>query len=442
MGDLVLTVSRDREKRVMSDLVQRGFNLGWEYRGSLSDQLSTLNSAAVLRDQPYRFHRVAVADGSEISAAVRMQLVYDPERSGVFEAEPDAALTYSGLPFRVGGFHQSYLSRMNVNSAHQLGVLGQGVNVAVVDSGQDGVASYGAVRDYYDVESAAPLHPSPPTPVDRDGHGTAMAELIRSVAPAADIYVIRISGKLNQKQPPTLWNVLAGASLAAYDCDAEIINLSLGYQKLGMCPTCRGTGLVRSLALQKLLESITTSDFRIYVAAVGNESWTTGFNRPAEFSDAVAVGSVNSNDYRSTFSNYGSANHPYYLMAPGGEENPATVVTEDVGKGGTIPPNSCYGTSVATAFVSGMLALLRSDNRHRSQNRSDFLRDVVKNYCKRPSHAIHNQAEYGAGIIAYIPPVPASNQSGGNEEGSRIDADETGIRFSGSVHNFRVGKRK
>lgn len=178
------------------------------------------------------------------------------------------------------------------------------------------------------------------------------------------------------------------------------------------------------------------------MAAVGNESWTTGFNRPAEFSDAVAVGSVNSNDYRSTFSNYGSANHPYYLMAPGGEENPASVVTEDVGKGGTIPPNSCYGTSVATAFASGMLALLRSDNRHRSQNRSDFLRDVVNNYCQRPSHASHNQAEYGAGIIAYIPPVPASNRSGSKEEGSRIDTDETGIRFSGSVHNFRVGKRK
>ena len=56
-----------------------------------------------------------------------MQLLYDPGRNGTFEAEPNDVFTYAalGLPVQLGGNHQSYLNRMNVMAAHQIGVEGQ-----------------------------------------------------------------------------------------------------------------------------------------------------------------------------------------------------------------------------------------------------------------------------------------------------------------------------
>ena len=283
----------------------------------------------------------------------------------------------------------------------------------MVDSGQDGL-QYGAVKDYYDVENAnAALHPSPPVPVDQDGHGTAMSSLVREVAPGAEIYIVRIS----DRSQPLLWNLLAGAAVAAYDCNAEIINLSVGFNKIQGC-ACGAIGAARSLALHKMLEAITQSGFRIYVAATGNEFNTVRFNDPAEFANAVAVGSVNASDYRSRYSNYGTANHPCYVLAPGGEENPPKTITEDVGTCGTSPRNPCYGTSVAAAYASGMLALLRSDSRHRNNTRAQFLA-ALPGYCTMPTHAQGNPVEYGNGVLRYVP------QSKDND-----DVDESGHDFS------------
>jgi hypothetical protein len=45
--------------------------------------------------------------------------------------------------------------------------------------------------DFYDVESGNPIHPAPK--IDNDGHGTAMATLVREVAPEATIIGIRVS---------------------------------------------------------------------------------------------------------------------------------------------------------------------------------------------------------------------------------------------------------
>jgi subtilisin family serine protease len=424
MTDLIVSIAREVQNRVLEDLKERGPGFGWFYAGSLSDRLPDTRSQIVLRDQAYTFHRVRVEEDRDDAEIVRIALRYDPARTGQVLAERNLRFSYSGigLPFTKGGKHASYLSKMEVAQAHLDGVDGSGVRVAVIDSGQD--AAYGSVKDYYDVENAkTALHPGPPIPVDNDGHGTAMSTLVREIAKGAEIYIVRIS---DQSQP-LLWNLLAGVAVAAYDCNAEILSLSVGYSAIQGC-ACGAIGATRSLALKKMLNAITQRpEFRIYVTATGNEFSNTRFNDPAGFDDAVAVGSVNDNDYRSQYSNYGTTNHPYYVLAPGGEEHPVKTVTEDVGTCGKAPApvNPCYGTSVAAAYASGLLALLRSDSRHQNQTRDEFLRDL-KTYCRLPAHVTPaNAAEYGKGILRYVAKsLPNSEGDAGQttaESGEAVD---------------------
>jgi Subtilase family len=83
------------------------------------------------------------------------------------------------------------------------------------------------------------------------------------------------------------------------------------------------------------------------------------------------------------------------LMAPGGDKS-NTVPTEDVGNGGGTP---CCGTSVATAYATGMLALLWSDPRYHKLDRDQFLDKVIQKHCVRSNTQPQN--EYGAGLIQY-----------------------------------------
>jgi subtilisin family serine protease len=296
MSDLIVSIRRDALSDVLTILHQKGAPY-WKYAESLSDRLKGFNSSTAVSDLPYTFHRVTVEDGLEAAASVRIRLLCDPDRTGRVEVDVNDALGYQalGLPFVIGGKHQDYLDRMNVPEAHNAGVEGKDVKIAIVDSGQDGTQRYGDVKGYHHVQTPSQQQPNPPilhetnppiTPYDTDGHGSAMSSLVRSVARAAHIYIVRIS----DTGAPTVWNLLAVVGIAAYDCQAEIINLSLGYSKIATCRTCGGTAVAQAFALEKFLEGITKGRFIIYVAAAGNErNVPGGFNQPTAYKHAVAV---------------------------------------------------------------------------------------------------------------------------------------------------------
>jgi len=120
------------------------------------------------------------------------------------------------------------------------------------------------------------------------------------------------------------------------------------------CGACGANAQSRSLAFQYLLEGVARALVPkglppVYVAATGNDYSSSGFNYPAAYDSAVAIGSVTSTLDRSRFSNYGQKNPKYFFMTPGGEENPVGNVLESVGAEGSVP---CQGTSVATAYAA------------------------------------------------------------------------------------------
>jgi subtilisin family serine protease len=236
MAELILTIPGSRAGAIAIDhLAEHGREVGCEYRYSLSRYLEGLNAAAYLQSLPFTFHLVRTEDGREAAAMNRILRwhsgeVRDWPHGRVDGVEPNLPLyplAPLGLPFQRGGQDSTYQSLMRVNDAHHQGVRGAGVRVAILDTGLHQAASL-KPQDFFDVEDTSNLHPVPPAPVDYDGHGTAMADLIHAVAPDAEIYVVRVldTGALN------LWNLLAGVAVAVTDCAADVVNISLGFSSL------------------------------------------------------------------------------------------------------------------------------------------------------------------------------------------------------------------
>jgi len=170
------------------------------------------------------------------------------------------------------------------------------------------------------------------------GHGTMTAGLVHLVAPQANLMPLKAfsaTGIANISD-------IVAAVYYAVDHDADIISMS--FNSTADSPTLRTAIAFANAA------GVTC------VAAVGNSGQQTSQIYPAVDPGVIAVASVNNQDVRSSFSNYG--NHLVTLAAPG-----EGVIT-------TYPGTNNYaagwGTSFSTPLVAGGAALLVDINKHAS----------------------------------------------------------------------------
>ncbi len=209
------------------------------------------------------------------------------------------------------------------------------VVVAVIDSGicaahPDLASQIVAGWDFVDQDA---------TPQDELGHGCSVSGVIAAnvdnnlgmagVAPNARIMPLRV---LNA-QGVGRYSDVAAAILYAADHGAQIINLSLG-------------GSNASSILEDAIDYAASKGLTI-VAASGN-SGTPGVLYPAAYPAVIAVGSVDQNLQRSSFSSYGPE---VDLMAPG-RRILTTTLDGDYGY--------VSGTSFAAPQVAGVAALDRA----------------------------------------------------------------------------------
>ena len=235
---------------------------------------------------------------------------------------------------------------------------GAGVIVAVVDSGVDANPQFGQrVIPGPDLAAADPAGGGPDGPGNADcvGHGTSMASIIAAapatgvsftgVAPAARILSIKIS---NSDTFPT--GVTPQAIRAAVLLGASVINLSLA--------TADDVPALRSAVDFALRSNV------VVVAAVGNdlqaghpaagtdEAIGSGPFYPAAYPGVLSVGAVGPGGSLASFSDRRT---PVSVTAPGVNVTSAYP--------GTFPDAydpAGNGTSFAAAFVSGVVALVRS----------------------------------------------------------------------------------
>jgi hypothetical protein len=306
------------------------------------------------------------------------------------DVEPDQRMHYRGTPlgsnFKLrskGSKHDDYLALLNTSAAP---LKGSGVVIAVIDSGFE---KKNVLNGFFDLVESWNQSEK-----DNFGHGTAMASIIKDIAAGATIHSVRMSD-----QDPGVSQAMLGISAGAFHYAADILNLSFGLPEGTGCPQCGavpGVSRVFKRFLHSLSEiPVSPNGPPVLVAATGNDGASTGFDSPARWPFALAIGSMTEARDRSTFSNYGTKLHAQYFMMPGGQEQNGTV-TEWVGEA----THKCYGTSAATAYASAVLALYMSDPNYKDNNRAAFLQDVL-GQCQ----PCHNQdpEEHGKGYLRYIP---------------------------------------
>ena len=226
------------------------------------------------------------------------------------------------------------MSRIQVPEAHALTRGRAGVRVAIVDTGVD--MKHPDLAGH--VESVWDFIHQDDDARDDNGHGTHCAGVVAAqpdgvgvmgVAPGVTVLAV----KALDAEGLGTWSQVAEGIVAAVRRRADVINLSLGAPQA-------------SFTLSEAVKFAVGSGVTV-VAAAGNEN-SESPSYPASWPGVVSVGSSNTKDLKSPFSNYGPT---ITLAAPGSK----IVSTLRYGEWGEMS-----GTSMASPHVAGVAALIKS----------------------------------------------------------------------------------
>ena len=255
---------------------------------------------------------------------------------------------------------------------------GEGIKVGVLDTG--------IALEHPDLRpailEARDFTRSPSAAYDAQGHGTHVSGIIAArrnargivgVAPAAKIIMAKV---LNDEGAGTSQDIVAGIRWAI-ETGADILSMSLGSPEPD------------EEIHQALLLAISKGIF--VITAAGNEGPeldTVGY--PAGFPEMVAVGSI---DRKKKLSRFSSRGRQVDIVAPGDQ------ITS------CYPPRGyavLSGTSMATPFVSGVVALALA--KHRKMGGKTPLRtqqDLIEHLCRTSADAglAGFDPLYGCGIL-------------------------------------------
>ena len=259
----------------------------------------------------------------------------------------------------------------------KMAVLDSGLNASLADfAGMQNLAFFNANTGSDDKNQCGD---------DSDSHGTncagvlcAQGSSLWGVAPAGSLQVIRITDANGARQLDAILNGLQ----KAIDLNTDVISMSFGI-----------SGDPKDEIILKLYEKIKAAyDLNItLVAAVSDGSSDFPVNDfPASFPECIAVGAVDSN--RMVASNQSDF---LDLMAPG--KNVFSVSNQLA---------DCTGSSFATPFVAGVVAILKSVAKVKNKTVSNIeLFDILKRSADIQV-LNYNKLNYGWGLIN---PVGALN---------------------------------
>ncbi|KAL1801206.1 hypothetical protein ACET3X_001548 [Alternaria dauci] len=175
---------------------------------------------------------------------------------------------------------------------------------------------------------------------DTFGHGTHVAGIIGAKTYGVAKKTNLIAVKVFQGETASTSTILSGFSWAVNDIITKgrqasaVINLSLGGPASSTLDRAVAAALNQGV---------------LAVAAAGNDNQSADTQSPCRAPEALCVGSVSSNDARSSFSNYGSA---IDIWAPGSDIL-STWHTSDTAT------STQSGTSASAPYVSGLVSYIR-----------------------------------------------------------------------------------
>jgi serine protease len=296
-----------------------------------------------------RWIPVDVAPGEDVAEALQ-RLALTP---GVAEVAYNHRYVLHAAPNDPDYGLQWNLDHVRWLPAWEQGYRGQGVVVAVLDSGVGLSGQDLTCRSFVGPYNAATGTPGIDAVADTDGHGThvtgTLAQctdnnvLVAGVAPAVSVMPVKVADDLGNINSASVANGIAWA----VNNGAGVVNLSLG--QVCDTPPCSDSAIDAAIAAA-------VSAGVVVVASSGNDELNqVGY--PASHPATIAVGASTISQTRAEYSNYGSE---LDLIAPGGTNgNPIWQETFNCNGGGYVLCGF-NGTSMAAPHVSGAAAILRS----------------------------------------------------------------------------------
>ncbi|MFS0862270.1 S8 family serine peptidase [Fredinandcohnia sp. 179-A 10B2 NHS] len=228
------------------------------------------------------------------------------------------------------------IASINAPSAWNSTLTGKGIKIAVLDSG---ISAHPDLR----IEGGISFVSYTNSYEDDNGHGTHVAGIIGAldngigvigVAPESSIYAVKV---LDQEGSGYVSEIVAGINWSITN-KMDIINLSLATTEHSM--------LLKAAVDKAYAHGI------LVVAAAGNNGSADGNNDtvefPARYPSVIAVSAIDKNNIRGIFSATGST---IEIAAPG-----VSILSTYIGNGYV----TFNGTSMATPFISGILAQLKN----------------------------------------------------------------------------------
>lgn len=285
---------------------------------------------------------------------------------------------------------------IHLNYAHALTRGDPQVTVAVLDTGVDGshpelAGKIGARKDFVNLAGldttgfVGDFLGLDDAPDDEVGHGTHVSGIVSAkglrmeegVAPDCKLMAVRVLATMERDGKRfgagIVDNINAGIKHAV-DNGADVINMSLGIRHIG-----------GGLPHEDVIRYAVSKDVTV-VAASGNDGTAERYY-PGALDGVWAVGATDEDGALAPFSSYGAR---ISLVAPGSR------VFSAFANGGYAHAS---GTSQASPFVAGAMALLKSFARKRGARLSNGdLADIVRHTCDRSDSRMRS-ARAGYGLL-------------------------------------------
>ncbi|SDB83410.1 subtilisin [Shouchella lonarensis] len=306
-------------------------------------------------------HQFKFAEIAHVTLPNNVALSLEEHESIAFVEENAEMVAYAQqVPYGVTNIRAQEVQQSDGNK-------GAGVRVAVLDTG---------IQHHEDLAVAGGVSfvPSESNYQDGNGHGTHVAGTIAAldnqigvlgVSPDVELYAVKV---LSSSGSGTLAGIARGIEWAA-DHDMDIVNMSLG-------------GSSGSQTLEQAVNYAHGEGVTL-VAAAGNSGsflWFNTIGYPAKYENVIAVGAVNENNARASFSSVGDE---LDVMAPG-----VDVLSSHL--------NNAYqsfsGTSMASPHVAGAAALLLADDPSLSN-------EDIRGLLRDTAIPLGSHFYYGKGVI-------------------------------------------
>lgn len=327
-----------------------------------NNQKSTDNSGLItinsLDTREGKIVHYRVPEGEDIDEFINKYKEFD----NVAWVEPNYIFYTTAVPSDSYYKYQWGHINANLEAAWDIEKGSKDITVAVIDTGVitnhsdlaenllPGVNFIGGKKTYpiedYDITDYDPTDKT--KLIDGGSHGTHVAGIIGAVTnnnngtAGVNWQVSILPIKALSRKGGTSWDIAEGIYYAI-DKNVDIINLSLGSN--------------HQSSLQHEAVKAAVDKGIIVIAAAGNENSSVYY--PAAFPETIAVGAVNQNNRKASYSNYGPE---VDLVAPGGDYgNPIYSTWGYYEEGKTVASyTGMIGTSMATPYVSGIAALLKA----------------------------------------------------------------------------------